>query len=99
MPRKKYSLKIDAESKRQIDQRLPGNIRQRVKHVIAGLLAEPRPLHAKQLLDEDGTPTSIYRVRLDDWRVVYRPLDEQELIEIVKVGRKHGPEFYAAILN
>jgi mRNA-degrading endonuclease RelE of RelBE toxin-antitoxin system len=38
---------------------------------------------------------AIYRIALDQIRIVYSIEDEMLVVEVVKVGRKHGPEFYA----
>jgi mRNA-degrading endonuclease RelE of RelBE toxin-antitoxin system len=93
-----YQLDIDEEVKRDIE-RLPGHIRQRVKRMIAGLLDNPRPPNAQELIRRDGIPSGVYRVWVDSWRVVYRPDDDLLLIKVLKVGRKHGPEFYAGIVE
>ena len=87
-----YQLEIPNSVRRQID-RLPSHYRQRVKEIIRGLCENPRPANAKLLREE----AAIYRVSLDQIRIVYSIEDEILVIEIVKVGRKHGPEFYADI--
>jgi hypothetical protein len=53
--------KIPKGVQREIDY-LPGNIRQRVKQTIAGLVFEPRPADASELEDELA---GFWRIKLD----------------------------------
>jgi mRNA interferase RelE/StbE len=85
-----YRLEIPTDVRRQID-RLPGHYRQRVKEIIQRLAVNPRPDNAKLLREKEA----IYRIALDQIRIVYSVEDEILVVEVVKVGRKHGPEFYA----
>ena len=86
---KKYRLKFEEGVLHDID-RLPGNVRQRVRRTITGLVDNPKPSGVIELRDKPGW----YRIRLDDWRILYQ-IDEGDLIVfIVKVGIKKGPEFY-----
>ncbi|MCE7979588.1 MAG: type II toxin-antitoxin system RelE/ParE family toxin [Caldilinea sp. CFX5] len=86
----RYQLKIDKHVAREIQQ-LPGHIRQRVLHLIDQLLTDPRPAIAKQL---QGQHADKWQVALDAWRVVYRIEDDMLIVEVLKIGKKHGPEFY-----
>jgi len=86
---KKYQLNIPATIRKQINN-LPGRYRQRVQRLIAELALTPRPSHAKLLRNAQNR----YRLRLDDYRIIYRIEDDMLLIEVLKVGRKDGPEFY-----
>lgn len=86
---KKYRLELKTTVLRQIEA-LPGRYRQRVRRVIAELAVNPRPQIAQPL----RTFPDRYRIRLDDYRIVYYIEDDLLIVEIVKVGRKHGPEFY-----
>ncbi|MEZ4868633.1 MAG: type II toxin-antitoxin system RelE/ParE family toxin [Caldilineaceae bacterium] len=88
----KYQLKVPKHVRRQIDS-LPSFYRQRIREIITALANNPRSSNAKELR---LFPNS-WQIRLDHYRIVYS-IDEVVLIvEIVKVGRKHGPEFYADI--
>lgn len=86
---KQYQLKIKGAVLRQIAA-LPGNYRQRVQHLLATLVSNPRPANAKELRNAKDR----YRIRLDQYRVVYAIEDEYLVIEVLKVGKKVGPEFY-----
>ncbi|MEZ4727841.1 MAG: type II toxin-antitoxin system RelE/ParE family toxin [Caldilineaceae bacterium] len=86
---KKYQLEIKTSVLRQIEN-LPGRYRQRVRRLIAELATDPRPPKAEAL----RTFPNRYRIRVDDYRIVYRVEDDLLIVEVVKVGRKLGPEFY-----
>lgn len=75
--------------RRRIDA-LPGRYRQRVWRLIQSLASNPRPAGAKQLRERE----QMYRIALDDYRIVYSIEDDLLIIEVVKVGSKAGPEFY-----
>jgi mRNA interferase RelE/StbE len=87
-----YQLEIPTRVRRQID-RLPGHYRQCVKAIIQQLASNPRPSNAKLLREK----AEIYRIALDQYRIVYSIENEVLVVEVVKVGRKYGPEFYADI--
>lgn len=89
---KPYQLEIKGRVFRQIAA-LPGNYRQRVKRLIATLATNPRPSNAKELRNLKDR----YRIRIDQYRVVYRVEDDLLVIEVLKVGKKEGPEFYEDI--
>jgi len=77
----RYRLKISNEVQRQI-ARLPGNIRQRIRQAIAGLAYNPRPPQAKQMEDDLA---AYYRLRLENYRVIYAIDDDVVLISVVPV--------------
>lgn len=89
---KKYRLEIKTMVLRQIEA-LPGRYRQRIRRTIAELVTEPRPQRALPL----RTFPNRYRIRVDDYRIVYRIEDDLLIVEVVKVGRKSGPEFYTDV--
>jgi mRNA interferase RelE/StbE len=79
-----YRLKIPKAVRQEID-RLPGNARQRIKRTIAGLAFEPRPANASELEDELA---GFWRIKLDDYRIIYSIDDEVVTVEIVRVGQR-----------
>ena len=89
-----YRIKILPETKKEIDQ-LPGHMRQRVRQFIAELARNPRPNEAKALRERED----IWRYRVGEWRVVWQILDEELVVLIIRVGKKHGPEFYLALFD
>ena len=86
---KRYQLEIKGAVLRQIN-RLPGNYRQRVRQLIAKLTTDPRPPAAKELRNAPNR----YRIRMAEYRIAYTIEDEILLIEVLKVGKKDGPNFY-----
>jgi mRNA interferase RelE/StbE len=78
------------DAARQALKTLPGNYRQRIRNLIESLSIIPRPPKAKELRDLPNR----YRLRLDNWRIIYRVDDEQMTILILHVRRKQGPETY-----
>ena len=95
MAMKKYQLDFRSGVLREID-RLPSHLHQRVKHIILGLADNPRPDIAQELHDD---LRGYYKIKLGDWRIVYRIGDEILVVTVIKVGKKVGPEFYRQVLN
>jgi mRNA interferase RelE/StbE len=71
-------------------RRLPGHVRQRARRAIQALAREACPGEAKELREMSG----FYRLRLDDWRIIYRVDDENQVVRILRVRLKTGPETY-----
>lgn len=69
---------------------LPGRYHQHIQRVIAQLTITPRPAQAKLLRNSANR----YRIRVDDYRIVYRIEDAILLIEALKVSQKEGADFY-----
>jgi mRNA interferase RelE/StbE len=88
----RYRIEITETARKEVKS-LPGNIRQRVRRVINSLANNPLPRQAKELRNMPGR----YRIRLDDWRIIYRVEREKVLILILRVRRKTGPETYEGI--
>lgn len=87
-----YRLKITRSALREIE-RLPGNIRQRIRRAIAQLSENPRPLASKQM---EGELSAYYRMRLEEYRIIYRIDDDIVQIEIVRVT-KRSPSTYEGL--
>lgn len=84
-----YQLEIPKAVRQQVDN-LPGVYRQRFRRLIQSLTSNPRPAGAKLL----RTGENRYRIRVDDYRLVYRIFDDELIVEVLKAGHKAGPEFY-----
>ncbi len=87
--KRKYWLDISKRVHQQIE-RLPGYVRQRIRERISALADDPRPADAQLMRGY----TDHYRLALAEWRIMYRVDDDVIVVEVIKVGRKHGPEFY-----
>jgi len=63
-------------------ERIPANVARNIREKIAQYTAEPHTLanNVKALKSKPG----FFRLRVGDWRVVFRPTDE--LVEIVDIG-------------
>ena len=85
-----YRIRYTEEAKDALRE-VPGNYRQRLRREIEALAREPRPLHA-QLLRGDSPDR--YKIRLDRWRLIYRVLEDEETIRILRIRLKTGPETY-----
>ncbi|MBI2876186.1 MAG: type II toxin-antitoxin system RelE/ParE family toxin [Candidatus Tectomicrobia bacterium] len=84
-----YRIKYTDEAKRALHT-LPGRYRQRARRIIEGLAIDPRPATAKELRDRPGR----FRVRLNGWRIIYRVDDEEQVVTILAIRIKKGPETY-----
>ena len=88
-----YRVKIPKTVHQEIE-RLPGNIRQRVKKTIAELAFEPRPPNASELEDELA---DFWRIKFEDHRIIYGIDDDVITVEIVRVA-KRTPRTYAELI-
>jgi len=84
-----YRLEVSKTVRRQVEA-LPGNYRRRIRDLIGQLAHEPRPAYAEPL----RTGQDRYRIRIDMYRIAYQIFDDVLVVGVLKVGRKHGPEFY-----
>ncbi|MBV7330299.1 type II toxin-antitoxin system RelE/ParE family toxin [Chloroflexi bacterium TSY] len=87
-----YRLRRSKVVKRQID-RLPGNVRQRVRQVIRDLAKNPRPDYAEELRE---TLEGCYKIKIDNWRIIYEPDDDLEIIMVLRVMRR-GSKTYEGL--
>jgi mRNA interferase RelE/StbE len=87
-----YRLLIKRSVRREID-RLPGHIRQRVRRALAALTLEPRPRAARPLR---GDLAGYWRLRLDEYRIIYSVDDERLTVEVMRLGQR-SPTTYDAL--
>lgn len=81
-----YSLKIIAQAQKDLDA-FRGKVFDKIKKEIAVLPKNPRPYSAIKLTQQEG-----YRIRIGDYRVLYRIDDKLKEIIIYRV--KHRKEVY-----
>ncbi len=81
-----YKLKILPQAQKDLD-RLRGKIFSKIKNEIVHLADIPRPCGAIKLTNEEG-----YRIRIGDYRALYRIDDNSKEIFIYRV--KHRKEAY-----
>jgi mRNA interferase RelE/StbE len=82
-----YNLVIKASAKKELAN-MPKPMIGRLIEAIELLANNPRPNGVRKLT---GTQ-NIYRIRVADYRIVYRIEDEQLIIEVVRVA--HRKEVY-----
>ena len=87
-----YRTRLSDQGKRDL-RRLPGYIRQRASRIVDNLANDPRPFDAVELREKPNH----YRIRLDNWRIIYRIDDENSQVVLLAVRRKTGPETYSDI--
>ena len=73
-------------------KRIPEADRVRVGDEIIALRMQPRPHGVVQLAP------NVYRIRIGDYRVIYKVFDEQELILIGRIARR-GEATYKGIAS
>ena len=81
-----YSLYILPSAEKDCD-RLPKQVYQRCFKAMAKLSHAPRPNGSQKLVGEEG-----YRIRVGDYRILYRADDSKKCIYIYRV--KHRKEVY-----
>ncbi len=85
----RYTVHILPDEFRRI-KRLPGHVRQRVKHTIDGLAEDPRPAHSKELdvTDFKASGVEVRRLRMDDWRIVYVVSEDAKTVDVIAIRRR-----------
>jgi mRNA-degrading endonuclease RelE of RelBE toxin-antitoxin system len=85
-----YRLWLEAEV-HAARETLSGNIRQRVKQMLADLRNQPRPSQS-QSMDVSGLElpdgVDIRRIRLEQWRIVYAVHDQEKWVWVLAIRRR-----------
>ena len=94
----RYQISYTEEARRAIPD-LPGNYRQRIRREISALADDPRPAKAERLRDDPARVNSPerYKITLDRWRVIYRVIEDEQIVRIIRIRLKHGPETYEGL--
>ena len=82
-----YRIEILPSAQKEIAS-LSGKLRRRIDGSIAALAENPRPTGCVAIKGYK----SLYRIRVDDYRVIYRIRDDIILVTVAKVG--HRREVY-----
>jgi mRNA interferase RelE/StbE len=94
-----YTVHVTRQAWKEIKD-LPGKIRQRVRKAVNGLAEKPRPSKSKRL-DLPDLPFEVWRLRLDNWRLLYAITDTDLIVDVL-AARKRPPYDYgdlAALLE
>lgn len=92
---KQFRLWIEPEVHAAREE-LPGNVRQRVKRIIANLAHEPRPSARRPLEMSDlqvPDHVEIRRLRLEKWRILYAVNESEGWVWVLQI-RKRPPYHY-----
>ena len=85
------SYQVEYSKEARLDLRgMPARFRNRVRTLIDALSNNPRPTKSKELRDLPG----LYRLRLEQWRIIYSVDDAEAQVLIIRIKRKTGPETY-----
>jgi mRNA interferase RelE/StbE len=78
-----YRIELDRVVHRTL-RRLPKDIVGRLQLAIDALAENPRPVGYKRL----QTTQELYRIRVSDWRIIYRIHDDILVVVVVRVGAR-----------
>jgi mRNA interferase RelE/StbE len=77
-----YRVEVARSRVKRDLKRMPADDRARIAKAIGLLSGEPRPADAIQL------ESDVYRVRVGDYRIIYKVYDDKELILIGRIARR-----------
>ncbi len=77
-----YVIVFRASAAREL-RKLPVPIRQQITPLIDSLVSDLRPHGVKKMAG-----TEAWRIRLEDYRIVYAVRDKQLIVEIIKIGNR-----------
>ena len=81
-----YQLKYTAEAKDALPT-LPGFYRQQIRRAIESLADNPRSGVAELTKQPNR-----FKIKFDRWRLIYDVDDEDEVVRILRIRLKRGPE-------
>jgi mRNA interferase RelE/StbE len=85
----RYRLLITRQAKDELHD-LPGHVRQVATRIVSSLAENPFRPDAEELRDLPGR----YRIRLQQWRIIYKVDEDEGVVVLMRVRRKSGPETY-----
>ena len=81
-----YKVYVTPQALEEI-KNLPGNVRQRLRKIIRELATQPKPDQAR-LLQYPLENRQLYRIRMDNWRIVYSIIDSEQIIDVLAIRRR-----------
>jgi mRNA interferase RelE/StbE len=78
-----YKIVLTSVASRNL-KALPRSVTRRVDAKLLGLSQNPRPQDSKKLRDRDG----LLRVRVGDYRILYRVEDDRLIVLVVRIGHR-----------
>ncbi|MGH2393387.1 MAG: type II toxin-antitoxin system RelE family toxin [Candidatus Limnocylindria bacterium] len=85
----RYRVRLLPTAAKALEKLVP-SVRHRLKTAIDRLEREPRPAGVKALSGQTG----LLRIRVGDYRIIYRVVDDELLIFVIRIG--HRAEAYRA---
>jgi len=87
-----YLVDISEEARNEL-RLLPGHMRQRIFRLLQTLRQNPRPSSSRRLdvtkLDVQlPADASLYRIRVDQWRIVYMIEENDRLVSVFAIRRR-----------
>ena len=82
-----YAVILTAQAEKDL-KKLPRIVLERIANSLRALQENPRPMGVKKLQGEKDA----YRVRAGDYRIVYRIVDQEVLVVVIKIA--HRREVY-----
>ena len=86
-----YQLKYTTEAKDALPT-IPGYYRQQIRRAIESLAENPRPGIAELTKQPNR-----FKIKFDRWRLIYDVNDEDEVVRILRIRPKRGPETYQGL--
>lgn len=78
-----YTILFKPSARRDL-AKVPKTVAERIARAIDALADQPRPSGCQKLANEDG----LWRIRVGDYRIVYKIEDERLLVLIVTLGHR-----------
>jgi mRNA interferase RelE/StbE len=79
----RYRIEFLKTAKKEL-AKLPQQIQKRIAAKIDTLLLDPYPSDSKKLKNGNGR----FRIRVGDYRIIYRLEDDQLVILVIKIGHR-----------
>ena len=79
-------MSYDVFTTRKVEKeiaRLPEDAYQRMSDAIDALADDPRPPGCEKLSGREG-----YRIRVSEWRAIYRVDDRQQRVDVIRVAHR-----------
>lgn len=77
-----YKVVFAKSAKKELEK-LSKSLGLKILSKIDGLASNPRPIGCKKLEDSDN-----YRIRINDYRVIYSIYDKELVIDVIKIGHR-----------
>lgn len=80
----RYAVEFERAARRQIEAIRDRRLRGRLEAAIQALAEDPRPPGVRKMAGSERR----WRVRVEDWRIVYEIEDERLVVLVVRVAKR-----------